>query len=507
MARERVGGGSSAASPVKGLTVGRERRAFGWGLALIIGVYLALAILYAVRTPNWQSPDEPAHYNYAATIAAEGRLPVLQAGDYPAAYLEEIKARRFPPDLPIDTIRYEAHQPPAYYVLAAGLLRLAPRADLTTRLLLMRMLSVALGACSLVILALLAHRLFGSAPLALSAAALAGSVPMFIAITAAANNDALAFAALGLVALRLAAPAETRWTPRAAIWLGALLGLCLLTKFQAYVALPLVGGLWLYDLLIAPDLPWRQAWRSAVLMAMVAAVIVAPWLWRNMGVYGWRDPLGLARHDAIVVGQLRTAALLGEIGWPAYLLRYAHTTFQSFWGQFGWMAAPLPPRAYVALALLVLLGAAGLFAALSGRRRMAAATSRSIFTLAAWALLTTASFLWYNLSFVQFQGRYLFPALPPLMIGLAYGLATLTRRRNWVWGVLGLAVASLLGYGAWRSNVPFFALSLVVAARVGMLALSRLPARLRWLAPALGALGLNGLALYSLITILPQLAP
>ena len=44
------GGGSTAASAVKGMAVGRKGRAFGWGLALIVGVYLALATLYALRT-------------------------------------------------------------------------------------------------------------------------------------------------------------------------------------------------------------------------------------------------------------------------------------------------------------------------------------------------------------------------------------------------------------------------------------------------------------------------
>ncbi|MEN6478579.1 MAG: hypothetical protein ABFD20_02950, partial [Anaerolineales bacterium] len=42
--------------------------------------------------------------------------------------------------------------------------------------------------------------------------------------------------------------------------------------------------------------------------------------------------------------------------------------------------------------------------------------------------LTLASFLWYNLQFVQFQGRYLFPALAPLSIGLAYGLIAALQR-------------------------------------------------------------------------------
>ena len=171
------------------------------------------------------------------------------------------------------------------------------------------------------------------------------------------------------------------------------------------------------------------------------------------------------------------------------------------------MAAPLPERAYVALGLVALLGAGSLLAALSRRRRTDAPARRGVFILTLWAALTAASFLWYNLSFVQFQGRYLFPALPPLMTGLAYGLTTLVRRRNLVWGLIGLTVAGLLALGAWRGDMPYFALSLCVAARVGLVALGRLPARLHWLAPALAALGLNALAVYSLITILPQLAP
>ena len=83
-----------------------------WAVLLILAGYLVAAACYAVWTPAWQVPDEPAHYNYARFLAENGRFPVLQAGDYPHSYLEEIKARRFPPDMSIDPIRYESHQPP-----------------------------------------------------------------------------------------------------------------------------------------------------------------------------------------------------------------------------------------------------------------------------------------------------------------------------------------------------------------------------------------------------------
>src|SRR3974377_348346 len=88
-------------------------------LLLILAVYLVLGVLYAVYTPAWQAPDEPAHYNYVRYLVQNGRFPVLQMGDYPNDYLEQIKLEKFPPNLSIAPIRYESHQPPLYYLLAA----------------------------------------------------------------------------------------------------------------------------------------------------------------------------------------------------------------------------------------------------------------------------------------------------------------------------------------------------------------------------------------------------
>src|SRR5262245_2414668 len=88
-----------------------------FGFSLIAWLYLALAWLYALNTPPWQVPDEPAHYNYVRALAEHAALPVLQPGDYDQTYLEKIKREKFPPSLPIDSIRYEAHQPPSYYLL------------------------------------------------------------------------------------------------------------------------------------------------------------------------------------------------------------------------------------------------------------------------------------------------------------------------------------------------------------------------------------------------------
>ena len=69
-----------------------------WYLVAVLAGYLVAAMLFALRTPAWQNPDEPAHYNNIAFIAQEHRLPVLRMGDYNQAYQDALLAAGFPPD-------------------------------------------------------------------------------------------------------------------------------------------------------------------------------------------------------------------------------------------------------------------------------------------------------------------------------------------------------------------------------------------------------------------------
>jgi hypothetical protein len=65
------------------------------GLFVLLAAYAVLAVLFAVRTPAWQAPDEPAHYNYVRQAAGGVWLPVIELGDWDSAALEQLKAQRF----------------------------------------------------------------------------------------------------------------------------------------------------------------------------------------------------------------------------------------------------------------------------------------------------------------------------------------------------------------------------------------------------------------------------
>src|SRR4051812_3142399 len=113
-------------------------------IALIVLIYLVIGTLYAVKTPAWQVPDEPAHYNYVRQLATTGELPVIRPGDWDNDYLNKIKDQKFSAAAlgdRLSSIQYEDHQPPLYYVLEAPVYS-ATQGNLSA----MRLLSVLLGA-------------------------------------------------------------------------------------------------------------------------------------------------------------------------------------------------------------------------------------------------------------------------------------------------------------------------------------------------------------------------
>jgi 4-amino-4-deoxy-L-arabinose transferase-like glycosyltransferase len=200
--------------------------------------------------------------------------------------------------------------------------------------------------------------------------------------------------------------------------IGALLGVGFLTKATVYIMVPVVGlALWRR---------YRQQrlalWRATVKVALPALLLGLLWWVRNLAVYGGFDILGKAAHDRVVVGQLRTADWIAQQGLAPALRQFAVTSFQSFWGQFGWMGVVMDRWVYAALALFSLAVIAGLALAWR-RRRWNGARRQQAALLAATLLATLAVYLGYNLTFLQAQGRYLFPALIPLACAVAAGLA------------------------------------------------------------------------------------
>lgn len=425
----------------------------------IVALFLVIAGLFAWRTPDWQAPDEPAHYNYIAQVVSGNWLPVIQMGDWDNEYLETLKANDFAPELlgELERIRYENHQPPLYYWLGAPFFAVSDGTLLTVRL-----VSVLLGAANLLIVYAVALEIFPSRrELALAVLALIAFLPQQVHILSSVNNDALALPVLaGVLLLCLRYLRGKLHNP---LWLGVGLALVIISKTTVYFMAAVV--------LLTLVMHWRargESWRglfAALLRVAIPAGIMAALYWgRNLSVYGFPDFLGLRQHDAIVIGQLRTAELLDQVGWGEYFRQAFSTTFQSFWGQFGWMEAPMGdaiPGIMTVIAVLLLLGLAGLLISAYRNRHnnkglKPLVEDNIVAVLLLIAVLGFLQVIYYNLTFVQFQGRYLFTALIPLAVAATIGLDVWRRmllRGEWAkWSpvVLFGLLALLDVYLIWR---------------------------------------------------------
>ena len=429
-----------------------ERRLF---LTILLG-YLVAGALYARFTPAWQLPDEPAHYNYIRQVAQAGCCPRIEPGDWSSEYLARLTNGRFAPDLlgELDSVQYEDHHPPLYYMLASLVFKLG-EGNLAS----LRLVSVLLGAGAVVLSYAVSRRILPQQPqVALGTMALVAFLPQHLHMMSAVNNDALAVLFAGLTLLWLLRYLNADQVPT---WqLGLIVGLAFLTKLTIYFLAPLAA--------LAICLKWRRSglplpelFRSLAVFVLVAGAIGGGWWLRNVAVYGFPDFLGLAAHDLVVADQPRTADYIAARGIVGFAIDLLGTAFKSFWGQFGWMALPLDDVlggwVYRGFGILLL---GGLLGALLACRR-AALPAAPLTLLLVMILTVLLQFSYYNLEFQQWQGRYLFPALIPIAFFLAYGIdhwgQGLPQAEGWARWLMPFALCALFAldiYLLFRVIVP-----------------------------------------------------
>lgn len=413
--------------------------------------YLALALVFAHATPPLEASDEARHLGYVVFLARHGALPVVDAARPGLA-------------------GHEALQPPLYYAASAALVgarRLrdaerfyAPmpgstigRADLPGPRFMftppqhprprgtlgavrrLRLLSIALGAATVLLTWATARTLSPAAPdAALLAAALVALNPMFLFIAGSVNNDNLVTM---LSAGCVYASCRSTFVPvrrRDALLAGAAIGTALLAKASAMVLVPPL----LYRIAVAaPDR--RRALRATAIALGTAALVAGWWVVRNLVLYG--EPFATTLQ-AVLAGNLRAS-------WqPLALLREWDGFVKSFWGVFGGFNVIYADVVYDGFFALTFLGVASLLALLArpgiGRdprvRALALLVASNLLAVAVWTSKLLGS-----------QGRLLFPSLTAIAVLAALGVESLpaSARR-----VVRIAVPSyLVAAAAWACLV------------------------------------------------------
>jgi 4-amino-4-deoxy-L-arabinose transferase-like glycosyltransferase len=186
-------------------------------VAAVTALGLLLRIVFVMLDPDEDSHlDDAAEFHGLANVVADGRgfvSPLVPADQ---------------PDVAT------AHKPPLYPLVLAGVSALGGRSFVAHQV-----ATAVLGAATVVVAALLVHRIAGRRA-ALVAAGLAAVYPVFLARDASINSETL-YALLLAVALLLATAVLERPSATRAFALGAAIALVALTRTEGILLLPLLA--------------------------------------------------------------------------------------------------------------------------------------------------------------------------------------------------------------------------------------------------------------------------
>ena len=329
----------------------RTRRRTLFALGAVIGIFVILGSVIAIKTPAYESADEPGHVQNIETLVS-GHLYGMNSH---CRALDSLCTGT------------EAHQAPLYYLLFSGWQHLTGHsvqppykgsqangfsidngpiwqhgvflhhspADLRF-LLWLRLPNVLLGALT-VLLAFFTVRAVSSDPWTpIVGASLVAFLPRFVFMSAFVTNDNLVNllgAILAFLAVRYVRE-PTRWR---IAWVGAIFGLLVITKLSA---LPV--GLVIVSLAFMVT-GWKRRIEFLGTGAFAALAVCGWYLIQNTIRYG--DPLarGASARYLAQVGGLGTLFTSYKAGNPLSLIfdrvpaRIGNTFwYQSGWGQFHW---------------------------------------------------------------------------------------------------------------------------------------------------------------------------
>jgi len=370
-------------------------------------------------------------------------------------------------------------QPSFYYRLAAAWRGIGPR-DLLPALYWLRIFSLFLGVLSLLAVVAVVRKLFPGQPaLAFLVAAFVGWHPMLGQMFAVVNNDALVilWATLAYGGMALLVAGKWRATPsavarraarrerqlgrltlstlkvgralfgwRAAVWLFVLMLVAWGHRLAAIVrtlmhllpvrlfliAILVVLAVWSKRTGLATVPPFflllvwlagrhmsrrqRIRWAASMLLAMALGFLAGAYYWQRLNPY-----LQLSPHTAELWRQGAYWQALRRIPY----LYYARMLWVSYWGDFGWLYAPLPALFYWLWGGWFGLALVGGIRVSRQRRVVEKRLWWGSFIALVSGVLLVYTKEWLFLSYrvgVVPQGRYLFPEILPMTLLVTLGL-------------------------------------------------------------------------------------
>ncbi len=416
--------------------LGPEIRDPGRLLALIVLVFLLRGAFAIAVVPPWQHPDEPQHLALVHILARQTRFDLSDRRDVDVErrIIESMRDHQWwrhyeelaPDPLPASFSEISEHiaamatAPPVYYVLGAGLLRLAEIEEPVAQSYALRWMALGLAVLTLLCVWAGSRRLFGTW-VAVGATLLLALHPQFVLFSTAVNPATL---------VNLCG--SVFW------WLGARLltggstissgiGLVVVTVIALFTKR--AGAPLLVMLVAVPMVAWflgrHRAWR--VTWPAVAATVGCLGLAGLVAAFRFGDEFNrLGEHWAYAL----TWSWAERARDWLFFRRFTAKLLDSAWLVAGWLRYPAPSEW---LMLLRLLTIAAMVGCLVGARRSDLAPWRAGLALGGALVMIQTAGVYVGIYMNGYgpQGHYLFPAVGPFMALFWVGIHSWWPRRYW----------------------------------------------------------------------------
>lgn len=312
-----------------------------WSILVItLVLILLLRLCWVFTIPFDKAPDEIGHFGIMSYIAQYHKLPV--AGD-PLL----VKTAGF-------YSKYYGPLPSLPFILGAIGIAVGKLIGSSQLYLYARFMSVILGIATVYLSYGIAKLLFKRDYfMQLTVPITVLLIPQSTFIFAYANNDSFVIFAMTLCFYLMAKCAFEQWTNKNAIFLGISVGFVLLSKYNAYIIVPLVGLLFIMSF-------WKnyKEGMKYLSLSVLSSIFVSGWWFiRNFLIYKG-DILG------VKTSYLTSGSSYQGMGWSIYKFLgdtpWIRQTFESTWATFDYMSIRLPQWYYNTIKVILLASVVGI---------------------------------------------------------------------------------------------------------------------------------------------------
>ncbi|HET9661580.1 MAG TPA: glycosyltransferase family 39 protein [Thermomicrobiales bacterium] len=505
---------SSGSRSGKHSLAGFAQSTVGRFLLVLLVVFIAKQALTVLVFPPFSGHDEVAHFNYVETVATDHRVPTLfrcptdrgqhcldssgrltntefstWKGDILPAYYyrycqfildwspcepenprwldDPFRAANwgFIGQFPAGT-QYAANHPPLYYALLAPFARAGASLSPESMQYLLRALAIPFGLAIILLAFLTTRQLFPNDRFLLM------TVPAFVAFqpqvsyeSAMVNNDIAGIAFVSLVIYLLARGIRHGFDYVTCAWVGAALGLALLTKSNSIFIIPAIA----LAIALTCGLSNVKEWiPKGIVAAAVGGVLVLPWYLFFYRTYG-----NLDAFEQIRTLQSPWNKPGGTFTGMLFDRAFVWMRWKETWGEFGWRRIHLDSSFLWSIAAPIVAGLIGLamFALLSawkwrdgrdsgplGFEMPDRAQAIGMLTFLVAVVTAYLAVVQFGTEFALTQARYFFPIVNAFAILVLVGGRTLLPVRLQPIGraliVCGLVFMNLIIYT--RNVIPYW---------------------------------------------------